>query len=837
MKKILLPICLCALLYAEADVHSDFEARRTELNAPWCFEAFDQDLEPELRQALEFLYAYMPLPDVTDYPAEYFIDNACLALRARQEMPWGEIVPDREWLHFVLPVRVNNENLDGHRAVFYEELKDRVAGMSMEEAILEVNHWCHEKVTYEPSDARTHSPLASVSSGIGRCGEESTFTVAALRSIGIPARQVYTPRWAHTDDNHAWVEAWANGQWHFLGACEPEAVLDLGWFNAPASRGMLMTTRALGKYDGPEEKLLQADKYTDINVTSNYAPTGKAMIQVTTPDFELLDSARVDFCLYNYGEFYPIATKYTDDLGIASIECGIGDLIVWASKDGKYSFAKIKAEKNPEVGLLPIADEVNSDVVRTFDIVPPKASASLIIVDPQEAAACNLRKAQEDSIRMAYVGTFTSKARGNQAVIDEFLSQWKGTQQEWKATGLISALCDKDLTDISLDVLNDAMLAPQSVSDSLYLKYVLPPRVELEYLRPNREAFLQANQGKNLTISDLKEKYSKDISAEATWQPASVRMDPKSVGRLGLTDRRSRDIAMVSEARAMGLPARIDPVSGKAQYFDAEGQCYDFWNEDGDQQKAPEGWLQLNYDREGYVENPEYYIHFTISKIVDGRPQLLNYDEGETWRSGFAEPRRIDTGDYMLVSGQRLADGGVLAQVEFFTVDKDQLAEVPLALRQDNEGVKVIGNFNSEDLYYDLNAQAEKSLLSTTGRGYYILGLMAMGQEPSNHALRDISAMASALEATGCPMVLLFPSEKEASAWTQANTLALPASVAIGADIDGSIRKELAENLHLDNVALPIVVIADTFNRVVFVSEGYTIGMGKQLLETLRKLE
>ena len=37
-------------------------------------------------------------------------------------------------------------------------------------------------------------------------------------------RQGYTPRWAHTDDNHAWVEAWVNGKWYFLGACEPEPV-------------------------------------------------------------------------------------------------------------------------------------------------------------------------------------------------------------------------------------------------------------------------------------------------------------------------------------------------------------------------------------------------------------------------------------------------------------------------------------------------------------------------------------------------------------------------------------------------------------------------------------
>lgn len=76
----------------------------------------------------------------------------------------------------------------------------------MYEAALEVNHWCHEKVAYRPSDSRTSSPLATVLSGYGRCGEESTFTVTALRSVGIPARQCYTPRWAHTDDNHAWVE-------------------------------------------------------------------------------------------------------------------------------------------------------------------------------------------------------------------------------------------------------------------------------------------------------------------------------------------------------------------------------------------------------------------------------------------------------------------------------------------------------------------------------------------------------------------------------------------------------------------------------------------------------
>ena len=102
--------------------------------------------------------------------------------------------------------------------------------------------------------------------------------------MGIPARQVYTPRWAHTDDNHAWVEAWADGQWHFLGACEPEPVLDLGWFNAPASRSMLMHTKVFGRYDGPEEVVLESPNYTEVNLIDNYATTARA-------DFRVVDAA------------------------------------------------------------------------------------------------------------------------------------------------------------------------------------------------------------------------------------------------------------------------------------------------------------------------------------------------------------------------------------------------------------------------------------------------------------------------------------------------------------------------------------------------------------------
>ena len=296
-------------------VETDFRYKQELLPRGDLFGIFDEPMTPQERDAMTFLYAYMPVGDITDYLGDFYLENVRCALSVRQEMPWGRSVSDELFRHFVLPVRVNNENLDESRMIFYEELKDRVKGLSLYDAVLEVNHWCHEKVIYTPSDARTSSPLASVKTAYGRCGEESTFTVAALRSVGIPARQVYTPRWAHTDDNHAWVEAWVNGKWYFLGACEPEPVLNLGWFNGPAYRGMLMHTKVFGKYNGPEEVMDVTDGYTEINVIDNYAPTAKATITIVDENGQPAAGADVEFKIYNYAEFYSVANKKADAEG------------------------------------------------------------------------------------------------------------------------------------------------------------------------------------------------------------------------------------------------------------------------------------------------------------------------------------------------------------------------------------------------------------------------------------------------------------------------------------------------------------------------------------------
>lgn len=815
------------------------------------------------KAAIEFLYAYMPLADVTDYTVQFHLENVRATLEAREQMPWGKDIPDLLFKHFVLPLRVNNEALDMSRPVFFKELRDRVAGMSMEEAILEVNHWCHEHVTYQPSDSRTLSPLACMNAAIGRCGEESTFTVAALRSIGIPARQVYTPRWAHTDDNHAWVEAWANGKWHFMGACEPEAVLDLGWFNAPASRALLMHTRAFGDYNGPEEVMSRTRNFTEINLIGNYAPTAMIQVQVLDKFGKPVKGARVEFRIFNYGEFYPAATKVSDQKGIASLTAGKGDMLVWASKDGWYGYRKVSfgIDKKVDVMLTHSNSLKSGPTYETFDIVPPVEKAVMPKVSPEMASVNKAKLAREDSIRKAYEATFVTteqaqqlcpaaadylvKARGNWQTIAAFVN--KHNDNVDRAIGVLKGLNDKDMRDVTTTILDDAFNARSNQ---------LAQRVEYEMITSPFKQDLQ-DAFDTATIAQFKADPTKlvswirdNITIKNEENALHIAQTPMGVWRSRVSDNRGRDIFFVDLARSLNIESRMDPVTGKVQYHNTDGwQDVNF--ETAEQKNAQTGTLKLHYTPTQTLDDPKYYHHFSISRILDdGTTQLLNYDEGDSgleegssWSNTFQKGTPLDAGTYMLTSGTRAASGKVLVANRIFRVNPGETTIINLTMRQSDDIVAVIGNFNSESKFRLLDSQLKPmagdavSILSQTGRGYYVVGVLGMGQEPTNHAMRDIAQMSDALDKWNRPILLLFENEMEAQKYRQENYGTLPKNIIYGIDSDGNISQQIAQEMKLQSeTQLPMFILADTFNRVMFCSQGYTIGLGEQLNKVISNL-
>ena len=880
MKKILISASIFALSLtanAQGQFISDTNYRNTVENifkervktvGKTFYNTQKENLTADEQEALKFLYAYMPLADVTDYPTSFFADNVRMSFKARKEMPWGKNVPELLFRHFVVPIRVNNEALDNARSVFYNELKDRIKGMSMMDAIIEVNHWCHEKVTYQPSDARTSAPLATLKTATGRCGEESTFAVAALRAVGIPARQVYTPRWAHTDDNHAWVEAWADGKWYFLGACEPEPVLNLGWFNAPASRAMLMHTRAFGDYNGPEEVMLRTSNFTEINLTSNYAPVAPIDFYVKDSEGKPVENARVEFKIYNYAEFFTAVTKYTDANGHTSLSAGIGDLVVWASKDGKYTYQKVSFGKDKETILtLPEgaptssvgALETSASPKCTYlDLVPPKEDPQLPYVSDEMHKENQRRFALEDSIRKAYTATFPTmeeakrinergaeyifKSRGNKQTIVDFIN--RHSDNEDRVMGILATLSDKDLRDITTEILEDSYNA---TTDQL------SPRVEDELITiPFKQYFEKAFSKKAadaLRADPMKlvEWIKKNIRLNPDKKALRIAQTPVGVMKSKITDERSRDIFFVDVARSLGIEAQKDAVTGKIQYKkNGEWQDVKFEVQNSklktQNSKLALGTIKLTYEPTKLLDNPKYYSHFTISRIENGTAQLLNFDEGQadmgngtTWSNTFKNGYKLDAGTYMLTTGTRLANGSVLASNRIFEIVKGQTTTLPLEIRQNTNEVTVIGSFNSESLV--TKDGKEVSLLSQTGRGYYVVGILGVGQEPTNHALHDIEKMKEAFEAWGRPVVLLFESEADAAKFNHDEFPGLPSTVQFALDKDGSVRKQIAREMKLMNEKqMPMFIIADTFNRVVFVSQGYTIGLGEQMQGVFKKL-
>lgn len=842
-----------------ADVEQDLETRMSQLPNGDLFSILNEDMSLQEKEALQFLYAYMPLSDVTDYSGEYYLKNVRASYKAREEMPWGNDIPEREFNHFVMPVRINNENLDDSRFVFYEELKDRVRDLSLNDAVLEINHWCHEKANYKGSDSRTSSPLATVKTSWGRCGEESTFLVAALRAMCIPARQVYTPRWAHCDDNHAWVEAFVDGEWHFLGACEPEPVLDLGWFNAPASRCLLLHTRVFGRYYGPEEVIEITANHTEINVVYNYAETSKMIVKVVDNEGNKVPDAKVQFKIYNYAEFNTVAVKYTDENGETWMTAGNGDMLVYASKNGMFGFQEMPFGKTDEV-VITLDNQNGKEMIVEYDITPPVEKAKMPNVTKEMRAENDRRFAYEDSIRNAYIASFprniddeevlnlVEKSWGNYQTILDFISYAEKNDKRQIAINLLKQVSDKDLRDITMDVLVDNLDYSVDGEGEIYYAYILNPRVSNEMIRPYKKtlsSYFDTEQNEIFTQNpqELVEWVSQNITINNKMNVRNIPMLPTSVVKSMVTDTRSRGVFFVSMARSLGVASRIDPVTGKVQYMnDNQWIDVDFDAQDTDAVPTRQGKLMAKYNPTSDLTDLRYYTHFSIKKFDGENFNLLAYDAkdpgmdvGEQYSELFENGLALDPGYYVMTTGTRLSDGSSLTRMTFFNIESDKTTDIDLVMRVPEKGLRIIGNFNSENRYMPLDKTEDMSLLQTTGRGFYVLGLLDGGSEPTTHAMQDIAIVKDNLDKWGRGFVFLFQNEEQKKNFELKNFQNLPDNVTFGIE-DGSMLNEIVKGMRLQSDNLPIFIVANTQNEVVFISQGYTIGLGEQLVKVISEI-
>ncbi|MCQ4085279.1 transglutaminase-like domain-containing protein [Saccharibacillus sp. JS10] len=843
------------------------------------FGIFDATLTEEEALALRFLYAYMPIQDLADYDGELFLTHIRHALNTRQHMPWGAEISDELFLYYVLPPRINNEQIEDYRGVIADELNSRVQGLSMSEAILETNYWCYEKATYTGSDARTISPLGMIRSAKGRCGEESTLTTAALRSIGIPARQCYTPRWAHVDDNHAWVEAWADGKWHFLGACEPEARLNQGWFDAPAARAMLVHTSVPAGYQGSEPFTEISEVHKQLNLLDHYAPVCELSIYVEDADGRPAAFTDIQFQLYNYAELFTIASMKTDDQGRATFVTGFGDLIIRAMKQdqwGEVLFGgSINHEQNPKLQLKLSRSEQAEGIV-DFELTPPSELPTPEDPSPLSSGAFEKhrqRLQQCEQIRAAYEDTFVneeaakiwaqkleldaerlfkvlSDARGNYTELTGFLEQTVPEHGEFPLR-LLESLTSKDLIDVRQKTLQDHLagglkalrlyesMNPKQSSHETFVSYVLRPRVRWERLTPYRQLFLEAfseqeQQDFRRDPQRLAAYVTSNWSIQQNQTPTPGKASPAGTFALKSGDLESIEILLIALCRSFGIPARLHPATQQPQAMVDEEWIALISSSD----KAPEfGTLLLLQSKgeKGSSIEPSYRENFTIARLEQGRYTTLQYPFRD--KNKIQQPLHLQVGDYRMTTGTRLQNGKVLVRMFYFKIEPNHERILTLTFRELEDSIPVLAQAPN-DLRINLQDGSSSDLKNMLGDRGAIVAWIDYRLEPTRHLLREAGELRTELESNDVPLILIVGDSvidnERISAFIPKP---LPDTALFVSDVSGQALHRLSEVCPPPGNEYPHLFVWDREYQVRYAESGYKPGSCSEALAIWRSLQ
>ncbi|QUI22310.1 hypothetical protein HZI73_08360 [Vallitalea pronyensis] len=826
---------------------SDYEKRMRSIPP-----SLMEDMDENEKECMAFLYAYMPLSDSADYDPQLFLKFVRHSLRVKAFMPWGQHIKKNDFLNYVLQYRVNNEDIVYYRETFFEALYPRIQGKSMEEAAIEVNYWCFEKATYQTTNQRTASPFTVINNAYGRCGEESTLVVAALRSVGIPARQCYAPRWSHCDDNHAWVEVYTENGWQFLGACEPEVKLNRGWFRLPASKAMLIHNRAFSNRCEDQWITKQTPRMSEINVLPHYAETKKISIRIMDEKHQPVSQAMVRFEVVNYSEFYPIAQLETNDQGEVSLVTGLGDLMIFAYQGHRYAYQKMDVREEEHMTLTLGETKTLETQMKEWTFVPPKGGVlEETPLSPQQEEEQDARSKEAISRRRAFEATFYNeekakeraktfpimedeiaaclvKARGNYKVLLAFLKESTQDTLYWKVQLLLS-LPQKDLSDIKLAVLEDhftvAYAYRRKHEEALFVQEVMHPRIWIENITSYRQGicgYFTLAQKESFIENPLRVKkwITSTIRVYHDREYSNLNTSPLGVLKTKGGNPISHKILFVAILRSLGIPARIEKFDGKLAFYHDHKWVYIH----DDQEIKPEayGVLTLTREKDSHLE---YYKNYTVSRLEKGHYKTLELEDVSWTDNQVVYP--VEAGHYRVITTNRQHNESNKVRVNYCHIDPDTTTTIPLILSaSDNEKAKV-----AMPNYSLVTRDNTKTSLFDALTSRAIVCWIEPGAEPTEHLLNEMIELQDAYNQLPWHVLLLIRDKEGYKDPTLIKTCQHMPSIQVCVEESFDLEK-LYQGFQEEEHRLPLALVIEN-QEGIYSFCGYQVGMGQLLIKSI----
>ena len=805
-----------------------------------------EDCEENIRLALKYLYGNMPVSDVGNYPFDVFLDYAAHGVMLWERYERVRRFPEELFLNYVLYHRINEEEIDVCRSLFYQSIlsygqegwtdekvsadADWIGTCSEEKLALEVNFWCGREATYQSADDRTASALTVFRSGHGRCGEESVFAANALRSVGIPARQVYAPKWSHCDDNHAWAEVFVDGAWHFLGACEPAARLDHGWFNGASSRAMLVHSRWFDSAQPQAEEMAGKEGMTVLlNQLERYADTEKVCVTVRDESGMPVPDALAAFQVLNYAELAPIAELLTDKEGKAELTTGLGSLYISVRKDGKMGECILDNRKEHSCTCV-LGQKAGENAWESFDMFAPKDHIRnrLVLTEKEQ-------KAYQDKLDRVTARRMEKTRNFKNPEIERF-ENGDGSHGELRRK-LLGMLTAKDQLDLKADVLEEHLQAAlpyeREYPEEVFIPYILSPRIFDEVLMPWRkeiqEGFSKEEaEGFRKAPEKIWETIQKRITEHPFRERSSVFTTPAAALKLGIASRESKKILFVAVARTFGIPARLNPMNKGTEYW-MDGAFHPVLQEETTSAK-----LVLKKDTEDTVWN--YRQNWTLGRLVQGSYQTLDLS-GLSWEEeGLCVG--LVPGSYRLLTANRLPNGNQFSKQYRFTIGEGEKQEIGMELRK-AELTDLLSSYALPDFTLT-DEEGKRHLASQMAEKESVLFIwLEEGKEPTEHILNEIVERKEAFAACAGRTALIIRSHQALTDPTLKKCQEAVPEIPVYFHDFGRDMEPLARGVYTEPGRLPLILVAKKAETGaaeligLYGTSGYNVGTGDMVLRIL----
>jgi hypothetical protein len=466
----------------------------------------------------------------------------------------------------------------------------------------------------------------------------------------------------------------------------------------------------------------------------------------------------------------------------------------------------------------------NAERIKSEDAIRQKYIDTWI--KPGEVKRLDLVSASDTTRLLSSV----SRSMGNYKEIVRFLKETPDSLRR-QALSMLEVLPDKDLRDSKSDILLDHLLngvqTKGKTAEKIFNDYVLNPRVANEQLVSWRKYLLtnlpsqlvkEAPHNPSLITEFLNENIKIDDDENYYGTP----LTPVGVNDLKVSDKTSRAISFVAICRTIGIPSRLEPGRNIPQYF-ADNKWNDVYFSDQKHPDFAKGFIKLQSSDTKPV--PEYYIQFTIARFENGRYNTLEYDFNKKI-TDFKEELPLPPGHYMLVTGNRQMDGRILSNISFFNLAENEHKTINVSVRKDPAEKKIIGKADLENIF-KLAGKATLAQSCTKYNGQVIIWTDPE-QEPSKHIFNDLPLLKTELDAWGGNFLFL------SDPGSVPQTDGLPDNSAYGTDKGLSFLQNYVKFNSPTGLNLPLVIVTDKEGNIIYLSSGYRIGIGEQILKVLR---